>query len=329
MENNESHYINPFIDLAFKRIFGEESNKSLLIDFLNNLLVGERHIVSLDYRDKQQVPDESDGHSTIYDIYCKTDDDEYIIVEMQNKAQPQFLSRTVYYASQAIAKQGRGMKQWKYDVKAVYCIAFMNFTDPHLESKMRVDAALCDLETGTRTSDLLRFVYLQLPLFKKEADECRTFFERWLYVLKNMEILDDLPEAFQCESFKKLKEVSDLATMNEDERSQYEAIQRKYWDTWMMYDNSREEGLAAGREEGLAAGRAEGLAAGRAEGREKGLKEGRENGLKEGRADGRAEGLKEGREKVLKIARFMKSAGISLADIKEQTGLTDEEINSL
>jgi flagellar biosynthesis/type III secretory pathway protein FliH len=136
-----------------------------------------------------------------------------------------------------------------------------------------------------------------------------------------MEILDDLPEAFQCESFKKLKEVSDLATMNEDERSQYEAIQRKYWDTWMMYDNSREEGLAAGREEGLAAGRAEG--------REEGLKEGREKGLKEGRAEGRAEGLKEGREKVLKIARFMKSAGISLADIKEQTGLTDEEINSL
>jgi predicted transposase/invertase (TIGR01784 family) len=313
MIDRESHYINPFIDLAFKRIFGEESNKSLLIDFLNNLLVGERHIVSLQYCDKEQVPEDEDGRSTIYDIYCKTDNNEYIIVEMQNRAQPHFLSRTVYYASQAIVKQGRGQEHWKYDVKAVYCIAFMNFTDSHLERKVRVDAALCDLETGARTSDLLRFVYLQLPLFKKKADECETFFERWLYVLKDMDVLDELPEAFQCESFKKLKEVSNIAAMSEEERDRYEAIQRRYWDAWMMYSDSVEEGLAKGLKKGLRQGRAEGL--------KKGLKKGIKQGLEQGRA--------EEHTKVIEMARTMKSAGMSAEVIANASGLSVEEVSAL
>jgi len=46
-------FINPFTDVGFKRIFGQEFSKPLLLDFLNNLLVGERHITDLKLRDKE------------------------------------------------------------------------------------------------------------------------------------------------------------------------------------------------------------------------------------------------------------------------------------
>jgi predicted transposase/invertase (TIGR01784 family) len=105
-----------------------------------------------------------------------------------------------------------------------------------------VDAAICDRDTGSQISDLLRFVYLQLPLFNKQSDECETFFERWIYVLKNMDILDDLPKAFQCEAFKKLKEVTDTTRMNAAERQEYENTLRIYRDQVMMYENAVNKG---------------------------------------------------------------------------------------
>ena len=77
-----ANYINPFTDIGFKRIFGQEFSKPLLIDFLNNLLIGEKRIVNLKFLDKEQPPIFVDDRSLIYDIYCELDNDEKIIVEM-------------------------------------------------------------------------------------------------------------------------------------------------------------------------------------------------------------------------------------------------------
>ena len=78
-------FINPFTDIGFKKLFGQKIHKYLLIDFLNQLLIGERRIVDLEYLDKEIVPEYKGDRSTIFDIYCKTDTGEYIIVEMQNQ----------------------------------------------------------------------------------------------------------------------------------------------------------------------------------------------------------------------------------------------------
>ena len=83
-----AQFINPFTDIGFKRIFGQEISKPLLLDFLNNLLAGEEHIVNLSFLDKEQPALYEDDRSLIYDIYCETDDGKKIIVEMQNKSQP-------------------------------------------------------------------------------------------------------------------------------------------------------------------------------------------------------------------------------------------------
>ena len=94
-------YINPFTDVGFKRIFGQDLSKPLLLDFLNSLFEGEKHIANLTFLDKEQPALFEEDRSLIYDIYCETDDGEKIIVEMQNKSQPFFKNRSISRSSSA------------------------------------------------------------------------------------------------------------------------------------------------------------------------------------------------------------------------------------
>lgn len=100
-----ARFINPFTDVGFKRIFGQAIHKELLIDFLNDLLVGEKRITDITFLDKELLPDFSGDRGVIYDIYCTNEDGEQFIVEMQNREQTFFRERALYYLSQAIARQ--------------------------------------------------------------------------------------------------------------------------------------------------------------------------------------------------------------------------------
>ena len=115
-----ARFINPFTDIGFKRIFGQEISKPLIIDFLNSLMSGEERIANISFLDKEQPALYEDDRSLIYDIYCQTDQGKNIIVEMQNKSQPYFKNRSVYYISEAIARQGERGSSWKYSIDAVY-----------------------------------------------------------------------------------------------------------------------------------------------------------------------------------------------------------------
>lgn len=94
-----ARFINPFTDIGFKRIFGQSVNKDLLIDFLNNLLEGEKHIKDIQFLDKELLPEYERDRGVIYDIYCTNENDEQFIVEMQNCEQPYFWERAIYYLS--------------------------------------------------------------------------------------------------------------------------------------------------------------------------------------------------------------------------------------
>ena len=103
-----ARFINPFTDIGFKRIFGQEVSKPLIIDFLNSLLLGKEHITSITFLDKEQPALFEDDRSLIYDIYCETDKNENIIVEMQNKSQPYF--KTGAYIMPPKPLQGKAKK---------------------------------------------------------------------------------------------------------------------------------------------------------------------------------------------------------------------------
>ena len=245
-----SKFINPFTDVGFKRIFGQEFSKPVLIAFLNGLLKDERCIVDVKFLDKEQVRITDGDRSLIYDIYCKTETGEHIIVEMQNKYQPYFKQRSIYYLSRSVVEQGERGSEWNYDIKAVYLVAFLNFKISDISSEFRTDVALMDMKRLTMFSDKVRLTYLQLPFFTKEADECENIFERIIFVLKNMDILQRMPWVAQDAVFKRLSEIAEVASLDKEERRQYDESLRHYRDTLVVMEGQYLEGEAKGRAEG-------------------------------------------------------------------------------
>ena len=296
-------FINPFTDVGFKRIFGQEINKDLLIDFLNALLEGERQVKDITFLDKEQLPVFEDDRKLIYDVYCTDENGEQFIVEMQNQSHLNFRSRTVYYLSQAIARQGERGSKWMYDLKAVYGVFFLNFPMPGTKAhKLRMDIVLSDRDTHELFSDKMRYIFIELPSFAKEEDECMNDFERWIYVLKNMDTLKRMPFRARKSVFEKLEEVVTLSSLTRAEREKYDESLKTYRDRLAELAFAQQEGM----EKGIAKGRAE------------------------GRAEGLAEGMEKGYEQAqLKNARSMKAAGISPELIAQITGLTPEAIAEL
>ena len=310
-----SKFINPFTDYGFKLIFGREVSKDLLIEFLNDLLEGERVITDLQFLNNEQLLLYPEGRGIIYDVYCTTDTGEKIIVEMQNRMQSNFKERSIYYLSRAIVNQGRVGNEWKFEIKAVYGVFLMNFIiDKNI--KLRTDVILSDRETGELFSDKFREIFIALPLFNKNEEECETNFERWIYILNNMETLKRMPFKARKAVFEKLEDIADVASMSPEDRERYDNSVKVYRDYLVTMDAAEKEGIKKGMEEGLKEGMKEGL--------KKGLEEGLEEGLKKG--------LKKGREEALNIfqtAIDMKKQGIDNQLIAEKTGLPLSLIESL
>ena len=245
-------FINPFTDIGFKRIFGQEVSKPVLIAFLNCLLEGEHHIIDLKFLDKEQPGESVDDKSLIYDVYCEVEDGGRIIVEMQNRSQPFFKERSIYYLSRAVSRQGEPGKEWHYsDLKAVYLIALLNFKQSSISNELRTDVGLMDMKHKTPFSDKLRMVFLQLPYFTKEADDCETLFDRIIYVLKHMDVLKRMPWMAQEAVFQKLASIADVASLSKKERLAYDENLRKYRDTVAVMEGQWLEGHAKGVAEGV------------------------------------------------------------------------------
>ena len=285
-----ARFINPFTDMGFKRIFGQAINKDLLIDFLNALLEGERNVKDITFLDKELLPVYKEDRGVIYDIYCTDENGEQFIVEMQNQEQINFRERALYYLSQTIARQGEKGPNWKFELKSVYGVFFMNFKLKGSTHKLRTDIVLADRDTHELFTDKMRYIFLELPAFTKEEDECENDFERWIYVLKNMETLQRLPFKARSAVFQKLEEIVDIASLSKEERMKYDESIKVYRDNLAVRAFAVEEGRAEGREIGRAEGRAE---------------EKREN------------------------ARGMKKEGIPIDIITKITGLAPEEITAL
>lgn len=342
-----AHFINPFTDFGFKKIFGEEISKDLLISFLNELLKGEKEIKDITFLNNENLPEFTQSRSVIYDIFCETITGEQIIVEMQYKRQANFKERSLYYVAKAIAAQGVTGPEWQFDVKTVYGVFFMNFTfakarrgytyhdEPtpddnqpcsNKQGKMRTDVILADRDTGEQFNGKLRQIFLELPYFNKKENECESNFERWIYVLKNMEKLERMPFKAQGAVFKRLEDIGNLLTLDRDQRRQYDNSLDNFRDNaaTMAYAESvaREEGMGKGMEEGIEKGMQQGL--------EQGLEQGMQQGMQQGLEQGMQQGLEQGKSATTRqIATSLKSANTNIEIIASVTGLSIEEINNL
>ena len=293
-------YINPFTDWGFKRLFGQEFSKDLLINFLNDLFEGEFQIKDVTFKDKEQLGDTNDLRGCIFDIYCVTDDDKHFIVEMQNRWVPFFVNRSIYYASKAFVAQRKKFDEAGvrtailYQFVPVYVVCIMNFMPKeHEVTKFRTDVALREKSSDSMFSDKLRFIYLSLPFFDKSEEECETGFEKWIYVLKYMEmdeVFKNLPLAEQKKMLDHLAKLPDVRFLSSEEQEKYdESIKAAddYYGVLMSYYM---------------------------------------NGIDEGVAKGEARGS---HHKSLEIAKKMMAKGMDENTIMEITGLTQEEIRKL
>ena len=243
-------FINPFTDYGFKFLFGREVEKELLIDFLNDLLVGEHVITDIQFLNSEQQPEVKTERGLIYDIYCVTDTGERIIVEMQNRSQINFKDRALFYLSKAIVSQGVAGSGWMFDIKAVYGVFFMNFLLDGEEPKLRTDVILSDRDTGRLFSDKLRQIFIALPVFEKDEEQCETDFDRWIYVLKNMNLFDMSPFKEKEAYFRRLLDVANVNALSPKERATYDENLKIYRDWKATMEYAVEEAETKGKAEG-------------------------------------------------------------------------------
>ena len=298
-------YINPYTDFGFKKLFGTELNKDLLISFLNALFNDEkRRIKDVQFLNAEQLGDSYDDRRAVFDVYCMAKDGSRFIVEMQKAEQEYFKDRSVYYATAPIREQAKKGK-WNYHLEGVYTIGLLNFVFPNNEypaDSYIHEVKLKDTDDNHIFYDKLTFVYLEMPKFNKREDELETMFDKWMFALRNLYRLLERPKALQERIFKRLFDQAEIAQFTPEERREYAESVKDYWDYYSTMQTAHKKGKA----EGLAEGKAEGLAEGEAK----------------GRAEGRAEEKKEN-------ARRMKADGMAADLIAKYTGLTVDEIESL
>ena len=247
-------YINPFTDFGFKKLFGEEPNKDLLLDFLNVLLKEEQgEIKDLTYLKSEHLGTGELDRKAIFDLYCENEKGEKFIVELQKTKQNFFKDRTIYYSTFPIREQAK-RADWNYELKAVYTIAILDFVfdeDKQDTNKFRYDIKLTDTETKEVFYNKLTFIYLEMPKFNKTIEELETKFDKWLYVIRNLNRLDKKPDKLRELVFEKLFETAEIAKFTPDQVRSYEDSLKYYRDMKNSLDTAREEGLLEGIEKGI------------------------------------------------------------------------------
>lgn len=222
-----SKYINPYTDFGFKKLFGEEANKDLLIDFLNQLLPAKHQITDLSFRNVEGAAELLQERIAIFDIHCQTYSGERIIVEMQkakvNRAAFRFFKdRSLFYSTFPIREQAK-RGEWDFRLTPIYMIAILDFQYDEQEEKQKFlrSVKLKD-QDGDIFYDKLNFKFLQMPLFSKEEAELENHFDKWIYFLKKLESFDEIPAILQEPIFKKAFEVAEIANMTSEQYEQYQ-----------------------------------------------------------------------------------------------------------
>jgi predicted transposase/invertase (TIGR01784 family) len=248
----KAKYINPFTDFGFKKIFGEEASKPLLLDFLNALLPLEHHVIDLTFKNSEQLGQTEADRKAIYDIYCDTDKGEKFIVELQKAKQNYFKERTIYYSTFPIKEQAE-KGEWNYNLKAVYCIGILDFTFDDYESEPEKSEVVHTIKLknkhGKTFYDKLTYIYLEMPNFNLKEDNLVTRLDQWLYFIKHLEDFQSIPTIFKDEVFTQAFEKAEIARFGQVEIESYEMNLKIYRDYKNTVDTAFDEGKMEGKME--------------------------------------------------------------------------------
>ncbi|ANQ47965.1 PD-(D/E)XK nuclease family transposase [Flammeovirga sp. MY04] len=292
-----SKYIHPFTDFGFKKIFGEEANKDLLIDFLNQLLPIKDQIKTLNYKTTEHLPNNITDRKAVFDLYCENEKGEKFIVELQRMRQRYFKDRSIYYSTFPIQEQaikGNIERQaWDYQLKSVYVISLMDFSfDNHFDLLRHVKL----METSTKEIfyEKLTYVYLEMPKFKKNENELVTHFDKWLYLLNNLNSFLEQPKVFQEAIFRRVFKIAEYTGLMKEDKKLYHDSLKTYRDYMNTLDYLQEESFNDG------------------------FKKGNKEGLEEGK-----------KTKAIEVAKNALKMGLSKEQVSKLSGLSIEEVATL
>lgn len=305
-------YLNPLTDFGFKKLFGEEPHKDLLISFLNTLLPEYHQIADLHYTKNEYQGITPTDRKAIFDLNCISERGERFIVELQKVKQLYFKDRSVYYSTFAIQEQAqRG--DWDYRLSAVYTIGILDFLMEDHSPKVQYYAQLKD-QDNQLFYDKLTFIYLVLPRFTLQCHELQTLQDKWLYAFKHLAELDSIPSELQEAVFQRMFDIAQLSQFSPEERTAYEDSLKHYRDLKNATDTAHLEGVEEGFERG----------------KQEGLEEGMEKGMEKGKELGKQEGLEEGMEKGKReTARRMLAKGMPIVLVADLTGLSVDHVQTL
>jgi len=299
-------YIDPFTDFGFKRIFGNEKHKNLLISFLNDLLDIEYPIVDLEYKNLEKLGLNITDRKAVLDVYCKDTKNNRFIVELQRAKQTFFKDRSLYYTSFVIQEQAQ-KGDWNYQLDPIYFVGILEFSLDKTNDNYLTKVKLCDIDKKEIFYDKLTYYYIEMPKFNKDEEELKTHLEYWLYFMKNAAKLEEIPKKLQKDE--ELKEAFDVASflkLNEDEQFVYQMDMKARNDYKNTLDTALEEGFKQGIQKGI----------------QKGLEEGLEKGIQKG--------LEKGKEEAkLEIAKKLISQGLDNQTIQQITDLSIKQIKNL
>jgi len=275
----KERYINLFTDFGFKKLFGEEPNKDLLIDFLNSCLLSDnQQVTKLEYKKNDHLGQSDIDRNVVFDLYCENQNGEKFIVELQKAKQTHFKDRILFYSTFPIQEQApKGV--WDYQLKSVYAIAILDFSfddqdkdkvivkrkkkenlvkEPEIEYSSTPKkkegtvvnrVKLMDIEKKDVFYDKLLFVFLQIPNFTKPISDIDNNFERWLYVFKNLHKLDSLPKELQTHIFEKVFKIAEYTKLKREEQVKYRDSLKYYNDLKNSLDTAKQEGRQEAEEQ--------------------------------------------------------------------------------
>jgi predicted transposase/invertase (TIGR01784 family) len=246
----EDKYINPLTDFGFKKLFGAEVNKELLIDFLNQLLPERHKIKNLTYQHNEHLPSTEYDRKAIFDLFCESEKGEKFIVELQRAKQNYFKDRSVYYASFPIQAQAeRG--DWDFKLSAVYTIGILDFIfEEDKDDHEYIHTVQLKNQKNKVFYDKLTFIYIELPKFEKNVEFLESQIEKWLYVFKHLSKLQDRPKSLQEKVFQTLFAAAEIAKFSKEEKEMYEESLKYYRDLKNVVDTAFDDGKVEGKVEG-------------------------------------------------------------------------------